>query len=65
MGSHCTPAGRHIIADKIGAHAPIGSVFVARAPTGEIYSEALALAYPDRGPDFDADFALGRYRRWL
>lgn len=48
MGSHCTPLGRHIIADKIGAHAPIGSVFVARVPTGEIYSEALALAYPDR-----------------
>ncbi len=48
MGSHCTPLGRHVIVDKIGAHLPIGSVFVARVPTGEIYSEALALAHPDR-----------------
>jgi lipoprotein-anchoring transpeptidase ErfK/SrfK len=33
---------------KIGEGCPPGSVFVARRPTGEIYSDALAEAHPDR-----------------
>ena len=41
-GSECTPLGRHIIRAKIGAGAPINSVFVARRQTGEIYSPILA-----------------------
>lgn len=48
MGSGCTPRGRHIVRAKIGQHAPLNSVFVARRLTGEIYSETLAQLYPDR-----------------
>ncbi len=47
-GSECTPLGRHIIRAKIGADAPVGSVFVGRRATGEIYSAALAVQYPQR-----------------
>lgn len=47
-GSQCTPRGRHIVRAKIGAGLPINSVFVARRPTGEIYSPELALEQPDR-----------------
>lgn len=47
-GSECTPRGRHVIAEKIGAHAPPGAVFVARQPTGEFWSPELAAANPDR-----------------
>ena len=47
-GSFKTPRGRHVIRAKIGAGAPRGAVFVGRRPTGEIYSEALARAQPDR-----------------
>lgn len=46
--SGCTPRGKHVIAEKIGQHAPINSVFVARQPTGEIYDDALAQAHPNR-----------------
>jgi lipoprotein-anchoring transpeptidase ErfK/SrfK len=35
-GSNCTPLGRMQVAKKIGGNAPIGSVFKARRPTGEI-----------------------------
>lgn len=48
MGSYQTPRGRHRIRAKIGAGAPPNSVFVGRRPTGEIYTPALANAYPDR-----------------
>lgn len=48
MGSYCTPLGRHRIAQKIGENLPIGSVLVARTPTGEIYHEALAQSHPKR-----------------
>lgn len=48
MGSECTPLGRHIICDKIGAGLPINSVFVAREFTGEIYNETLANIFPNR-----------------
>lgn len=47
-GSFKTPRGRHIVRAKIGAGAPEGAVFRGRRPTGEIYSAALARAYPDR-----------------
>lgn len=43
-----TPRGRHTIRAKIGAGCPAGTVFVGRRATGEIWSEALARANPDR-----------------
>lgn len=46
--SGCTPRGRHRVAEKIGDGAPIGSVFVGRKPTGEIYDEELAARSPER-----------------
>ena len=46
--SECTPRGEHVIAEKIGAACPVGTVFVGRRPTGEIYSAELAAGYPDR-----------------
>lgn len=48
LGSECTPRGRHVIRAKIGAGAPINTVFVRRRPTGEIYSPQLRYSYPDR-----------------
>lgn len=48
MGSECTPTGWHRIRAKIGKDLPINSVFVARRPTGEIYSPELAQKYPQR-----------------
>jgi lipoprotein-anchoring transpeptidase ErfK/SrfK len=47
-GSYQTPRGRHVIRAKIGAGAPPGTVFRGRRPTGEIYSAALARAFPER-----------------
>ena len=47
-GSFKTPTGRHIIRAKIGAGQPLGAVFRGRRPTGEVYSETLARAEPDR-----------------
>ena len=35
-GSNCTPIGRLQVAKKIGDHAPLGSVFKTRRPTGEV-----------------------------
>jgi L,D-transpeptidase YbiS len=46
--SECTPRGRHVIRARIGAGLPAGTVFVGRRPTGEIWSPALARAYPGR-----------------
>ena len=48
MHSECTPTGAHRIRAKIGAQQPLNTVFVGRRPTGEIYSSALAQAYPKR-----------------
>lgn len=48
MGSEQTPLGRHMIYRKIGAKAPINSVFVHRCATGEIYTPELGLAHPER-----------------
>lgn len=47
-GSYRTPRGRHLIRAKIGAGQPENSVFVARRPSGEIYSPELGAAYPGR-----------------
>lgn len=41
-GSECTPRGLHQVRARIGAEAPIYSVFVGRRFSGEIYSEKLA-----------------------
>ena len=34
MDSGCTPTGRFRIAEKIGTGAPLGTIFIARKPTG-------------------------------
>ncbi len=47
-GSGCTPRGQHRIAEKIGADAAPGTVFRARVPTGEVYSDELAAEFPGR-----------------
>lgn len=47
-GSYCTPRGKHVIRARIGAGQPVNTVFVARRPTGEIYTEDLGKAFPDR-----------------
>ena len=47
-GSGCTPLGKHIVRAKIGQNLPLNSVFVARRPTGEIYSDELASQFPNR-----------------
>jgi len=47
-GSYCTPRGRHIVRAKIGAGHALNTVFVERRPTGEVYSPAMAGAFPQR-----------------
>ena len=47
-GSECTPRGRHVVAEKIGAGAPYGAVFEGRAPTGEVCTPERFAARPDR-----------------
>ena len=47
-GSYCTPVGRHRVRLKIGGGCPPGSVFVGRRATGEVLTEELRLATPDR-----------------
>jgi L,D-transpeptidase YbiS len=47
-GSECTPRGQHIVRAMVGHDCPINTVFVARRPTGEIYSPALREAAPGR-----------------
>ena len=48
MGSGCTPRGEHVIQAKIGASCPVGTVFVGRRATGEVYSFKLAERFPER-----------------
>ena len=48
MDSECTPRGKHIIIEKIGAGCEANSVFVGRIHTGEIYEPALRELYPER-----------------
>lgn len=43
-----TPRGWHRVAKKIGAESPRNAVFIARKPTGEVYSTELAAQYPER-----------------
>lgn len=47
-GSFCTPRGRHVIRAKVGAGAPVNTVFVKRRPTGEIYDPDLGNRFPGR-----------------
>jgi L,D-transpeptidase YbiS len=48
QGSACTPRGAHIIRAKIGEGCEVGTVFVGRRPTGEVWNVALVEANPDR-----------------
>ncbi|WOE32850.1 MULTISPECIES: cell wall-recycling L,D-carboxypeptidase ElsL [unclassified Acinetobacter] len=43
-----TPRGWHKVAVKIGKNAPQNTVFIGRQETGELYSEDLAEAFPER-----------------
>ena len=56
--SYRTPRGRHVVRAKIGAGAPIGSVFKGRRATGEVWTPALGAQHPGR------DFILTRIL-WL
>ena len=47
-GSYCTPRGRHRIAEKIGAGAPLFAAFKARVPTGEIWTPQMDAQEPGR-----------------
>lgn len=47
-GSGCTPCGLHRVRIKIGSGCPVGSVFVGRRHTGEVFSDELAQKYPGR-----------------
>lgn len=46
--SGCTPRGRHYVRALVGQGCPEGTVFVARRPTGETWSEHLAASHPNR-----------------
>ncbi|MGH8728730.1 MAG: L,D-transpeptidase family protein [Burkholderiales bacterium] len=48
MGSYCTPRGEHLVRAKIGARAPLNTVFVERRPTGEIFNSELDAQHPGR-----------------
>ena len=48
MGSEQTPRGQHEVRELIGTGAPHGAVFVGRRLTGELCTEALQAAHPDR-----------------
>lgn len=48
FGSECTPLGRHYIRAKVGDGCPENTVFIARRPTGEIYSHLLKAENPNR-----------------
>jgi len=46
--SEQTPLGKHVIRAKIGDGCPPDTVFIARRPTGETFSEALRNQHPNR-----------------
>jgi lipoprotein-anchoring transpeptidase ErfK/SrfK len=48
LGSGCTPRGGHRVRVKIGGGCPPGAVFRGRRWTGEVFTEALAAAQPQR-----------------
>lgn len=47
-GSNRTPRGRHVIRARIGTGQPLGAVFRARRPTGEICTPELVAGNPER-----------------
>jgi len=47
-GSECTPRGRHVIEEKIGAGAAAGAAFEGRVATGEICTAEAFDESPDR-----------------
>lgn len=46
--SGCTPRGMHRVSIRIGGGCPIGTVFVGRRPTGEVYGPELSRRFPNR-----------------
>jgi len=46
--SECTPCGWHVIRACIGRDCPVNTVFVARRPSGEVWSEQLEAEAPGR-----------------
>jgi len=48
MDSECTPRGKHIVSEKIGAGCEPNTVFIGRMPTGEIFEPALRELHPER-----------------
>jgi lipoprotein-anchoring transpeptidase ErfK/SrfK len=46
--SGCTPRGLHRVRIRIGAGCPVGTVFVGRRPTGEVFGPQLAARFPGR-----------------
>ncbi|RKZ72347.1 MAG: L,D-transpeptidase [Gammaproteobacteria bacterium] len=48
MDSECTPRGKHLIHEKIGAGCEANTVFVGREATGELYHPELREQFPDR-----------------
>ena len=48
MDSECTPRGKHLIREKIGAGCEANTIFVGREPTGEMYHPELREQFPDR-----------------
>ncbi|WP_240947223.1 L,D-transpeptidase [Leeia aquatica] len=77
-GSQQTPRGWHRIHALIGKDEPPGAVFVARQPTGEIYSPALAAQHPSRDwilsrivwldglePGFNLGGSVGTLQRYI
>jgi len=48
LGSERTPRGWHRVRAKIGSGCAPGTVFVGRRPSGEIYTESLGRAQPER-----------------
>ncbi|MDL0430020.1 L,D-transpeptidase [Marinobacter sp. TBZ242] len=48
QSSGCTPRGKHYVRAMLGDGFPVNTVFIARRPTGEVYSPELARQFPDR-----------------
>ena len=48
QNSGCTPRGHHYVRAMIGRGCPLGTVFIARRPTGEILTPELASEQPSR-----------------
>lgn len=48
QGSGCTPRGLHQVRAKIGDQLPIGAVLQGRRWTGEVWSPALQVQFPNR-----------------